>query len=242
MAKKTLNMEMGNLICRFGQNKVLLDLAEEIVFPSFFDKKLSRSYDKTSFFFDDVNFVNLNNNDSENVIGIAGRFIKDTTLKREQVYEKGKGLIKDVETMRSSPSAIFLLILNYHRLIYVKETADAPSKESFGSTLLTFLREKRRCFIDSEYDRYRSLIERMPPNELDLTSKNLIERLNTFAGHNVIDCSQDRNSKFIITKKKLQEIFPNPTLELIPLPSTESIEEFVKKYDVLKVLEISPKP
>jgi len=94
MADKSLNMEMGNLICRFGDKKVLLDLAEEVVLPAFIDNSLVRSYDKTSYFFYDVSPVVLLNNQHEQVIGIAGRFIKDTTLEREQIFENGKGLIK----------------------------------------------------------------------------------------------------------------------------------------------------
>lgn len=50
MSDKSLNMEMGNLICRFGRDKVLLDMADEIVLPCFFKEKLVRSYSKTSYF------------------------------------------------------------------------------------------------------------------------------------------------------------------------------------------------
>jgi hypothetical protein len=48
MAGKQSAIELGNLVCRFGDHKTLLDLAEEIVFPAFFDGELVRSYDKTS--------------------------------------------------------------------------------------------------------------------------------------------------------------------------------------------------
>ena len=202
MADKMLNMEMGNLICRFGDKKVLLDLAEEVVLPAFIDNSLVRSYDKTSYFFYDVSPVTLLNNQHEQVIGIAGRFIKDTTLEREQIFENGKGLIKDSEYMRSSPSALFLLILNNHRLIYVKETKDAPSKESFRSTLLSFLSSKHEQYIKSEHERLKS----------------------------------DGKS---VTKKSLYLETPRPTLELIPLTSEDSIEEFLKKYDILKSIEIT---
>ena len=193
MAERTLNMEMGNLVCRFGKEKVLLDLVEEIVLPCFFDESLIRSYSKTSYFFHKVSPVILSNNENEKVIGIAGRFIKDTTLEREQIFEQDKGLVKDSESIRSSPSAIFLLILNNHRLVYVKETKNAPSKESFKSTLLGFLRSKHNKYIDSEYERInkihaedhehqkitkRELLENTPRptlNLIPLTSEDSIE-------------------------------------------------------------------
>ena len=59
MSEKTLNMEMANLVCRFGGEKVLLDLEEEVVLPSFFDSSMIRTYDKTSYFFYDVSGVHL---------------------------------------------------------------------------------------------------------------------------------------------------------------------------------------
>lgn len=240
MSKKSLNMEMGNLICKFGQNKVLLDLADEIVFPSFFDTNLIRSYDKTRYFFHDVKKVILNDDENNQVIGIAGRFIKDTTLQREQIFEQERGLIKDTETMRSSPSAIFLLILNYHRLIYVREMSDAPTKETFKSTLLNFLREKHKNFINSEYETYKNLSKSISSQqEIDSNMKISISKLNALAGRTVIDLSQKESDKQLVTKKLLLEIVPYPSLELIPLTTTDSIEDFIKKYDVLKTLEIS---
>lgn len=208
MSEKTLNMEMANLVCRFGGEKVLLDLADEIVLPSFFDETLVRTYDKTSFFFHEVAIVKLSDDINENVIGVAGRFIKDTTLEREQIFEQGMGLVKDQESIRSSPSAMFLLILNNHRLVYVKETKDAPSKESFRSTLLSFLHVKHKQYIDNEFERFKDIHLRNP--------------------------NQPK-----VTKKELIENNPRPTLELIPLTSEDSIEDFVKKYSILKTMEIS---
>lgn len=198
-------MELGNLVCRFGNEKVLLDLIDEIVLPAFLDEELVRTYDKTSYFFHQVRIVMLQNNDKETIVGIAGRLIKDTTLLREQIFEEGKGLVKDHGAMRSSPSSMFLLVLNNHRLIYVRETKDAPSKETFRSTLLSFLREKHKQYIDGRFE--------------DATQKG-----------------EDSRS---ITKKELLEITPRPNLTLIPLTSEDSIENFIRQYDVLKSIEIA---
>lgn len=170
--------------------------------------KRLRSYDKTSYFFHEVTPVLLQDGKDEKIVGIAGRFIKDTTLEREQIFEEGKGLVKDTESMRSSPSAIFLLVLNNHRLIYVKETKNAPSKESFRSTLLYFLRGKHKQFIENEYEKLKQAHQ--------------------------ADSDQPR-----VTKKELYEQSPRPTLELIPLTSEDSIEAFIRKYSILKVIEIS---
>lgn len=203
MPKKEMNMELGNFICRFGGSKVLIDLIDEIVLPAFLDKELIRTYGKTSFFFYDVELVNITKSKNRPVLGIVGRIIKDTTLEREQIYEEGRGLIKDSTAIRSSPSAIFLLILNNHRLIYLKETRDAPSKETFGQTILNFIRNKHKKFIDDKYE------------ELNQNSE------------------QEK-----ITKKDLKNEYPHPSLEIVALTSDESIENFVKKYDLLKTIEI----
>lgn len=189
MSKKTLNMEMANLICRFGEKNVLLDLEEEVVLPSFFDSSLIRTYDKTSYFFYDVEAIKFEEKE-ETVVCVVGRFIKDTTLEREQIFDRKNGLVQDSNSMRSSPSALFLLILNNHRLIYVKETRDAPSKETFRSTLLNFIRSKHKQFIDSEYERQniesdqkvtkKSLYERYPRPSLDLIPLTSDESIESF--------------------------------------------------------------
>jgi hypothetical protein len=140
MAEGTSAIELANLVCRFG-DKVLLDHFDEIVFPSFSDEELRREYGSTTYFFEKVSLIHLGRRDGSEVVGLCGRFIKDTTLVREQVYVEGRGLVHDLGEMQSSPSALFLLVLNSHRLVYLKETTDAPSKDSFRSTLLSFLRQ-----------------------------------------------------------------------------------------------------
>lgn len=207
MAERTLNMEMGNLICRFGSDHVLLDLAEEVVLPAFLAENQVRSYGSTRYFFHDVKPVLLDNG-ADKVVGIIGRFIKDTTLAREQIFVEDKGLVRDSESIRSSPSSIFLLILNNHRLIYVKETKDAPPKDAFKSTLLDFLRESHERFINETFENHKAERDENPA----------LER---------------------VTKKDLRAKFPRPSLELIPLTSEESIEEFVRKYKILKTIEIA---
>lgn len=210
MADKTLNLEMGNLVCRFGGEKVLLDMAEEIVLPALLDERLERRYGNSKYFFYQTKLVKLRKHEGEQLLGVVGRLIKDTTLQREQIFEDGKGLIKDHGSMRSSPSALFLLILNNHRLIYVRETGDAPSKDTFSSTLLSFLRQKHKQYIDSEFERHKRLRE-----------------------------DGDRPQPERVTKTDLRDETPRPSLELIPLTSEDSIEAFVKKYDILKTIDIS---
>ncbi|WP_146093791.1 hypothetical protein [Xanthomonas arboricola] len=129
----------------------MLDHFEEIVYPAFFDQRI-REYGSTKYFFSEVNLVYLGEDDQARpLVGIAGRFIKDGEISREQIYKNGV-LVKNSRKMQSSPSSIFLLILHNHRLVYVREMAGAPDKASFRSTLLTFLKSARDENIKARFE------------------------------------------------------------------------------------------
>lgn len=187
---REMTLEMANLVCKFGKDN-LIDYFEEIVVPAFFDKGLKRKYTDKTYFFEKVDIVTV-----EERVLLVGRIIKDEILEREQVYEYGKGLVADADELRSSPSSVFVLILDVHRLLYVKETKNAPSLESFKATLEKFLKIKHKDFINEEYEK-----------------RNILDK---------------------VTKKELMEEHPSPSLEIIPLTSAQGIEEFVKKYQVLR--------
>ncbi len=208
MSEKELTMEMANLICRFGSEFVLLDMLEPIVFPAFFGESKIRVYGETSFFFFDVKLVRLKSYENNLRLGIAGRFIKDTKVQRDQIFEEGKGIIKDSRTLRSSPSALFLLLLNNHRLIYVKETRDAPPKDTFRTTLHYFLMERHKSFLRKAFEDYKLRRKREPETP-------------------------------VMRKIDFLELFPPPSLKLIPLTSEDSIQEFINKYELLRSIEIS---
>lgn len=191
MPKVQRPIEMGNLVCKFG-SKNLLDYFDTVVYPAFFDEELVRKYSDTSYFFNKVDIVTV-----EGRVLLVGRFIKDTLLKREQIYSsQSKGLIEDHEELQSSPSAIFVLVLDVHRLIYLKEVSHAPSLDSFKSTVENFIKVKHKEFIDRLAEESKAAGER-------------------------------------ITKKQLMIDHLPPSLELIPLTSARSVEEFVKQYEVL---------
>ncbi|MNU97733.1 hypothetical protein D3C71_878200 [compost metagenome] len=189
MSNRQYPVEMANLVCKFG-NQNLLDYFSEIVLPSFSNPDLKRVYGTTQFFFENVELVTVD----ERVL-LVGRFIKDMVLEREQIYTKS-GLVEDHEEMQSSPSCIFVLVLDIHRLIFLKETKFAPTLDNFKSTLESFLKRNHKAYIDATYD------ERKEGGEK-------------------------------VTKKQLMiDTFP-PTLELIPLTSAQSIDSFVRQYEIL---------
>ena len=159
MSKKN-ELEFANFILKFGQERNLLDFAEEIVIPAFLSD-LERAYGETRHFFHSVEILNLGNEESP-ILCIAGRYIKTTVLKTEQVFDEvNDELIKNDGSLRTSPSAVFILILNNHRLIYLSETAYAPNLIAFQTTVKKFIREKYQDFINQ-----LSLLGEIPKGQL----------------------------------------------------------------------------
>lgn len=151
------NATFANFICRFGDKKVLLDYAEEIVIPAFTRDTYVRSYgQRTHYHFYEVRLINLSSDREKPVLGLTGRFIKDTELTRYQIFDEKRGLVKDERSMRSAPSVFFVLILNNHRLIYFPETPHAPDLISFKSTAEQFLRLRHKEFIDGLFEEAKS--------------------------------------------------------------------------------------
>ncbi|MET4103979.1 hypothetical protein ABIE58_003427 [Roseovarius sp. MBR-78] len=166
---KQHNATFANFICRFGDEKVLLDYAEEVVIPAFTRDTYVRSYgQRTHYHFYEVEIVELSGDDTAPVLGLAGRFIKDTELTRHQIFDAKQGLIKDEQHMRSAPSIFFVLILNNHRLIYFPETPHAPDLGSFKTTAEQFLRRRHKEYIDELYNE-------MKKTEQKVTKKALYE-------------------------------------------------------------------
>jgi len=205
MPRNEQTLELANFICRFGDKLVLLDLLEQVVLPAFRDPKLVRKYGFTSYKLIDVELVVLNK--AVSTVGIVGRFVKDTFLTSEQVLDPEQGLIKRKESIRTSPSAMFLLLLDTHRLLYVKETSDAPSLDTFNTTIERFLRDKHREFID------KTQKERREARKVDATLP-------------------------VLRKRELFIQYPFPELNVVPIPSHETLTAFIGRYNTLKVVEV----
>lgn len=182
----------ANFICHFGDQKVLLDYAEEIAVPAFTNDTFIRSYGtKTHYHFFDVKLVKLGSEGREDVLGLAGRFVKNTTLTREQIFDEAGGLQKNKASMQSAPSAFFVLILNNHRLIYFPETANAPDLNAFKATSQKFLKEQHRRFITRLYEESNSsaklqtksgLIRHHPVPELEIIPLTGADSISDFVG------------------------------------------------------------
>lgn len=161
------NATFANFICRFGEDKVLLDYAKRIVIPAFTKDTYVRSYGKkTHYHFYETELMNLAEDNDNPIMVLAGRFVKQTELTRTQIYDDEKGLVQDEASLLSAPSAFFVLILNNHRLIYFPETPHAPDINAFRVTALQFLRQRHKEYIDRRYEKTRGDDE--PPTKKSL--------------------------------------------------------------------------
>lgn len=143
----SFEFEIANFVCKFNENN-LMDLFEEVVLPAFHRDDKWKIANGT-FFFKDVTLISYQTND-EFYYALAGKFIRNTVLRRQQYHDDITGeLIQDDQSLPSSPSAFFVLILNNHRLIYLKETKHAPTLDMFRSTSETFLKRETRDYVSS---------------------------------------------------------------------------------------------
>lgn len=94
-----------------SQNLELLDYAE-IFIQSVFHNQEPRKTSRASYYFLDVD-IDYMEKENPLSLSIYGRFVKDTTLVREQVLKAGE-IIKDRETLRTSPSFFFVFNLADH--------------------------------------------------------------------------------------------------------------------------------
>ena len=176
----------ANFTCKFGDKFNLLDLFDNVVHPSFQSKNFSRPFKGTVYFFLDTKLLTLKNNvNGEDELVLAGRLVKNTKLKREQVYRSDEGIINDKRELESAPTSFFLLILSSHRLLYMKEVAGAPPLATFQSTCQNFLKRSHKSFIDREYDKNNaerstnSTIKRITKKKLVLDYPYPILRITT---------------------------------------------------------------
>lgn len=157
-----------------------MDMFEEIVLPAFLVEDTWR-VKRGNFFFQSTQLIELPNK-HEKTIALVGRFIRDTKLTSTQFYDyKTKELIAQNESIQTSPSALFILMLNNHRLIYLKETPHAPTLEMFKDTCQTFLRRQTKLHAESllKEERKNFIIEYGLP-DIDITPLNTKESLEDF--------------------------------------------------------------
>ncbi len=195
---KVSSLSFANLTCRFGDRFVLIDLAREVIYPAFFTRSHRREYGPTAYFFRDIGMDSFEVEGIERPqLTIYGRLIKDTVVKRVQVYSEEGGLVPDVATMESAPSMFFALDLDNHKLIYLPEVAGAPTAAQFAHTLQDFARRELENFIRRLKEESKRTEEPRTLGELRIDYPEPIVEATPLSGDGNIDTFVGRFDKIL---------------------------------------------
>lgn len=208
-------LEFGNYTLKFG-NMVLLDLFNEIVFPSFKNRDYVRKHGETEYVFTQIKLKRLLISAQENigpslpVYAIIGRIVKKAKIKREQILIEGE-IKSDPKELDTAPSSIFMLMLNDHRLIFCREMAGAPTLDEFMNTSQAFLMNRYNSYINYQLNKNKKQRKKRPS----------INKL---------------------TKKDLQQKIPSPKLRITPLTDPRTLESFIFLFSKIKRLNVKLLP
>lgn len=176
MTRKS-EVEFANLTLQFGQDYFLLDLFNEIVYPAFFDESLERSYGDNSCVFRDVKLINIGTSEEPRVL-LIGRHIKNMFERREQYLNENNKIVKDELAIPSSPSAIFIIFLNTHRMMLYGESKKSPSLKAFKTTLKKFIKIKVEEHIQKIYEDENNQFTKRQLQELFFPILNIVALTN----------------------------------------------------------------
>lgn len=121
-------IEFANFHCTSGPYN-LIDLAAPIVIPAFFSTE-KRRFKGSSYSFLGQTIVDIPNEGP----ALAFEFVKDTSLNSEQTRADDGQLVERYATIPDSPSALALLVLATHKLVYLPKTSNAPTVRELEST------------------------------------------------------------------------------------------------------------
>jgi hypothetical protein len=77
-------LEFANVTLNFGPQRIMADLLDEVVLPALTDATLQRKYGPATYFFHNAQKLNLGTR-NQPVPAVGATFIKDTTIRREQI-------------------------------------------------------------------------------------------------------------------------------------------------------------
>lgn len=197
------DLTFANFVLHFGASKDLLDELEDIVLPTFTRDVLVRKFEDTQYYFYEVKVRRLGVRDGAPDYAITGRFVKEAVLKRQQIIRAGK-LIEDYRELETAPSAFFVLTLADHRLLYFAETNQAPSIESFSSTIQIFM---RRIWREVLAARHKTATQRVTHKQLKKSTPTPVLEIIPMARQEAIADSIRAFSKVTLVRFKL--IRPN---------------------------------
>ncbi|CEN80911.1 hypothetical protein [Paraclostridium sordellii] len=135
---KQKNLYMANFNCTFGEeNNPFLHYFEEIVRPAFFGG-YEQATSKNTYFFHDVKLLQY----KPEKYAISGIVVKKTQLEVKSLIDDETGnIIKKDDKIPSDPFSYFILFLENHRMVLVKNQSGSPNLKNFESLARHNLKE-----------------------------------------------------------------------------------------------------
>lgn len=234
------HLEFANFICKFGRLN-MADLLDEVVLPAFLDTTEVRQTSDAKYLLLHPKLENLEFKFGETPC-IVGRFVKDTFLERSFILEDGE-LLPAEASLATAETALFILTLDTHKVVYLQETKNAPGFQAFRATILKFLKKKHDLFIRALKDQ----IEASTDMTLDGVTRFLEER--GLQGGEiegpVVQVKEDAENPKEKREHRpgtlafLRQHIPVPELDIIPLSNEESLEAFINRFKTLSLVRVT---
>lgn len=146
MTKDYKQAYVANFNCTFGkENEPMLNHFFDVILPAFSEEPKGK---KNSFFFENVKLTNV-----KGEFALAGLIVKRTTLEVKSKYINGE-LVKTNEVYPSDPYSYFVINLQNHRMVLVKNQKGSPTLNNFSAlardVLVNYIFKKNLDFLDEE--------------------------------------------------------------------------------------------
>ena len=155
-------IELANLVLKFGDDNLLDHFKDRFWEPIRVAEPVAGRGETKQYFLYKTEIEMVDGNPV-----MHGRFVKIQRIEAEQDFDEKRGLlVKSDETMRSAPSAYFLLDLSSHRLAFLHEKKRSPSLGNFEYLISRILSKDWSI----NYRRYKT--EWLKKNRLDHVSRS----------------------------------------------------------------------
>ncbi|MEG1564552.1 MAG: hypothetical protein RR365_12630 [Bacteroides sp.] len=135
MAENEKIMHFANFNITYEvDEKPMLEHFSDIVFPAFLSEyKRGKKDEGPLFYFDGVEIKNI-----ENEYVLVGNYVKDTKYDVHTTVQDGK-LVSSPAKVPTAPYSRFIIFLNNHRMVLVRNESQSPDIRSFQATVRKIL-------------------------------------------------------------------------------------------------------
>lgn len=124
------NLYLANFNCTFGEkNYPMLKYFEEIIYPAFTSGIVRKPSYKNEYFFNKVELIEY----SIGKFAIVGMIVKKTILERKSLIDEDGSIDYRDDKIPSHPFSYFIIFLNNHRMVLVKNQSGSPDVKNFES-------------------------------------------------------------------------------------------------------------